>query len=52
MNPDDHREDNRRTEAALDRSAPGVIGNCFPMFTFRFHVQLAAKQHRTCTEYV
>jgi hypothetical protein len=41
MNPDNYREDNRRDEAAFNRSAPGVIGVCFPMFTSRFHVQLA-----------
>jgi hypothetical protein len=41
MNPDNYREDNRRNEAAFDRSAPAVIGVCFPMFTLRFHVQLA-----------
>jgi hypothetical protein len=52
VNPDNHREDHGRGEAAFDRSSPGVIGVCFPMFTFRFHVQLAAKQHRTCGEYV
>jgi hypothetical protein len=52
MNPDNHREDNRQGEAAFDRSAPGVIGVCFPMFMLLFHIQLAVSQNRPCREYV
>lgn len=42
VNPDDHREDDRRSEAALGHLAPSGVGVCFPMFTFCFHVQFAA----------
>jgi hypothetical protein len=52
VKPYDHREDHGQGEAACNRSPPGVIGVCFTMFTFGFHVQPAAMQHRTCREYV
>jgi len=47
VNPDHHRENYRRCEAAKNRSPTGGGCVCFPMFTFCFHVQVAAEQHRT-----
>jgi hypothetical protein len=52
MNPYDHHEGHQICEAAFNHSSLGGIEVYFPMFTFCFHVQFTAKQHRTCGEYV
>jgi len=44
VNPDDHREASRLGEPAFDEPALGDFRVVIPMFTFRFHIQLAAKQ--------
>jgi hypothetical protein len=44
-NPDDHRKASRLEKPAFDEPAPGDFCVCIPMFTFCFHVQLAAMQH-------
>jgi len=45
VNLDDHRKVSRLGKPAFDEPALGDVCVCFPMFTFCFHVQLAAKQH-------
>jgi hypothetical protein len=45
VNPNDYRKAGRPGETAFNEPARGDVCVCFPMFTFRFHVQLAAKQH-------
>jgi hypothetical protein len=45
VNPDNHRKRSRLGEPAFDEPALGDFCVCLPMFTFCFHVQLAAKPH-------
>jgi len=44
-NPDDHRKASRLEKPAFNEPTLGDFCVCIPMFTFCFHVQLAAKQH-------
>jgi len=45
VNPDNQREGDRLGEAAFNYFLATLTGACFSMFTFCFHVQLAAQQH-------
>jgi hypothetical protein len=45
VNPDDDRKLSRLGEPAFEMPALRDFCVCFPMFTFCFHVQLAATQH-------
>jgi len=45
VNLDDNGKPSRLGEPEFDEPAQGNVRVCLPMFTFRFHVQLAAKPH-------
>jgi hypothetical protein len=45
VNPDNHRKAGRLEKPALYEPTLAAFCDCFPMFTFCFHIQLAAKQH-------
>jgi hypothetical protein len=46
------REGDRGDEVTFNHLPTSVIRICFPMFRFRFHLQLAAQQHRSCIDIV
>jgi hypothetical protein len=45
VNPNEHRKASRLGETAFEEPSLRDLCVCIPMFTYYFHVQLAAKQH-------